>query len=246
MSSIAPTKMQQAPKQFEAARGWPYFAALFVIAILAFWPSYFSPGLGTSSVYTHIHAATAALWMCMLIVQPWLIRTYRFDLHRTVGLASYVLVPMVLISMLLLANFRIRSATEANYPIQTYLLYLQISLAVLFAFSFALAMIYRRNADLHARFMVCTALTLIDPVFARLFFSIIPDAVQYHQWMTNGLTDLILVILIFAERRSKTGRWVFPVMLVIFVAAQLPALLWLTNWPIWQSFAQWFKAIPLT
>ena len=238
--------MQENSRQFDVARGWPYFAALFVITFLAFWPSYFSPGLGTSSVYTHLHASTAALWMCLLIIQPWLIRTYRFDLHRAIGVVSYVLVPVVLISMLLLANFRIRSASEANYPIQTYLLYLQLSLAIVFAISFALAMVYRRNSELHARFMVCTALTLIDPVFARLLFSIIPDAVQYHQWMTSGLTDLLLIFLIFAERRNRSGRWVFPLMLVVFVLAQLPALLWMTNLPIWQTFANWFRTVPLT
>ncbi len=238
--------MQETSRQVEISRGWPYFAALFVITFIAFWPSYFSPGLGASSVYAHLHASTAALWLGMLIIQPWLIRTYRFELHRALGRASYVLVPVIIICMLLLANYRLRTVSETDYPIQTYVLYLQVSLAALFAISFALAMIYRRKAEIHARFMICTGLTLIDPVFARLFYWIHPASAQYHQWLTYGLTDILFLLLIIAERRNRSGRWVFPLMLIVFVIAQAPALLWLTNLQIWQSFAIWFKSVPLT
>ena len=238
--------MQEASRQLEIARGWPYFAALFVVTFIAFWPSYFSPGLAASSRYAHLHAFTAALWMGMLIIQPWLIRTYRFELHRALGRVSYVLVPVIVICMLLLANYRLRTVKESDYPIQTYVLYLQISLAALFAVSFGLAMIYRCKAEVHARFMICTGLTLIDPVFARLFYLIHSGSAQYHQWLTYGLTDILFLILIIAERRNRSGRWVFPLMLIVFVIAQIPALLWLTNLEIWQSFAIWFRSIPLT
>ena len=182
----------------------------------------------------------------MLIIQPWLIRTYRFELHRALGRVSYVLVPVIVICMLLLANYRLRTVKESDYPIQTYVLYLQISLAALFAVSFGLAMIYRCKAEVHARFMICTGLTLIDPVFARLFYLIHSGSAQYHQWLTYGLTDILFLILIIAERRNRSGRWVFPLMLIVFVIAQIPALLWLTNLEIWQSFAIWFRSIPLT
>lgn len=238
--------MQNAKLQFEVARGWSYFTALLVITFVAFWPSYFAPGIANSSRYVHFHAATAAAWMAMLIIQPWLIRTYRFDIHRALGRVAFILVPLVLAGMLLLANFRIRSVPESDFPGQTYVLYLQISLAAVFVTSFILAMVYRKNAELHARFMICTGLTLIDPVFARLFYWIHPNSFQLHQWLTFGLTDAILLLIIFAERRNTSARWALPVMLFVFVAAQLPALLWLTNSEMWQAFARWFQSIPLT
>ncbi len=227
-------------------RSWPYVVALLLISLAAFWPTYFAVGLSSSSIYIHFHAITAALWMMLLIVQPFLVRRYRYDAHRTLGRVSYVLVPVLLASMLLLANYRLRSVPAEAYPMQTYVLFLQFSLGGLFALSFVLAMIYRREVEIHSRFMVCTGMTLIDPVFARLFFWIDPTTVQYHQFLTYGLTDLIFLILIFIERRSSRGRWVFPMMLGIFVLLQIPALLWLTEWPLWQSFARWFYSIPLT
>lgn len=236
----------QARSEIEMSRGWLYCAALFIVALIAFWPSYFSPGLAASSFYIHLHAVTATLWMLMLIAQPWLIRTFRFDLHRRIGTVSYFLVPIVIVSMLLLANNRIRTVAEDAYEIQTFVLYLQISLTVLFAICYAMAMLYRRDAEIHARFMICTGLTLIDPVFIRLFFWIHPGGVEYLQWFTYGLTDGLFLFLIWAERRNLRRVWVFPVMLLVFVLFQIPALFKWTNTPIWQSFARWFQSIPLT
>lgn len=238
--------MQAASRPFEIARGWAYFTTLFAVTFLAFWPSYFSPGVASSSRYVHFHAASAALWMSLLIIQPYLIRTYRFDMHRAIGRVSYVLVPLVLISMILLANFRIRTVAAGDYAIQTYVLYLQFFLAALFAVSFVLAMIYRRDADIHARFMVCTGLTLIDPIFARIFFWAHSASAEYHQWLTFGLTDMVFLILIWFDRKNAHTRWVFRLMLAVFILAQLPALLWLTNGEMWQAFARWFQALPLT
>ena len=238
--------MQSISRQVDVSQLWPFFAALLVIAFFAFWPTYFSPGLGASVSYVHLHAASATLWMISLILQPWLIRSHRYHLHRTIGRVSFILVPSLLVSMILLANFRIRNVRPEDYAIQTYVLYLQFSLAALFALSYGLAMLNRNKTDVHARFMVCTGLTLIDPVFARLIFWIHPASVEFHQWLTFGLTDVILIILIWRERRNPNARWVFPVMLGVFVVAQVPALLWWTNWAAWQSFAEWFRSVPLT
>jgi len=243
-----PSKSVKAePRPIDVERSSLYFAALLIIALVAFWPSYFAPGLGTSSFYIHIHAFTATLWMLMLIVQPWLVRTYRYELHGALGRFSFVLAPVLLISMLLLANHRLRTVGDEAYQIQTYILYLQVSLVLLFSVSYGLAIWYRSRTDLHARFMICTGLTLIDPVFARLSYLVHPDSAQFHQWVTFGLTDLVLLALIWFERRgSGTSRWVFPVMLCLFVVLQIPALFWLTNYAPWQTFALWFKSIPLT
>src|SRR5687767_2265407 len=124
--------MQSTSRQVDVSQLWLFFAVLLVIAFFAFWPTYFSPGLGASVSYVHLHAATATLWMIALISQPFLIRSHRYDLHRTIGRVSFILVPILLISMVLLANFRIRNVKPEDYPIQTYILYLQFSLMAVF------------------------------------------------------------------------------------------------------------------
>lgn len=236
----------KAPRPLNFTRSGPYFAAMFLVALVAFWPSYLSKAPAESSAYTHVHAFLAASWMVMMAAQPVLIRTRRLAWHRLVGRASYVLAPLFVVSVVLLGHSRIKGATGEAFAIQTYVLYLQTSLTVLFALSYALAIATRRVVALHARFMACTALTMIDPVVIRLLFWVEPAPGWNYQWLTFGLTDLTLVALVWLGRHGRAGRKVFPAMLLMFVLAQLPALLGLTAAPPWQAFARWFAALPLT
>ena len=228
------------------ARSGPWFAGLLAIALVAFWPTYLSRATSESSAYIHLHALTATMWMALLIVQPMAIRAKRLAWHRAAGRASYVLVPSVLVSIVLLAHSRMQGLAGEAYAIQTYVLYLQVSLAVVFTLTYALALWTRHTTALHARFMICTGLTLIDPVVIRLMFWVAPTPAWNYQWFTFGLTDLALVLLIWLERHSRTGRGVFPAMLGVFVLLQVPALFLLTEAAWWQAFAGWFASLPLT
>lgn len=230
-------------RMLDLSRSWKYFAAYLLLAAIAFWPTYLSQPRA-SSPYTHFHAATATLWMVLLIAQSWAIGARRVPLHRLLGKGSYALAPLVLVSILLLAHDRIKGAGPGEaYAIQTYILYLQLSLAFLFGLSYALAIRTRKSVARHSRFMVCTALTLIDPVFIRILFWIDPTPSWNYQWATFGLCDLVFLVLIWLERSNRSGRGVFPAMLAVFVAAQLPALLGLTEGPLWQAFARFYAGL---
>jgi|SRR5688572_23793942 len=219
----------------------PYFVALFLIALVAFWPSYLSQ-VASATGYVHLHALTATLWMFVLIAQPVAILRRRLDLHRLVGRSSYAVAPMVVVSMVLLAH----SKTPRDGSVDSLGVYVPLSLAALFGLSYACAILTRRRVVLHARFMVCTALTLIDPVFIRLLLWANPNPRVLHQWWTFALTDLVLLILIWRERHARSGRLVFPIMLALFVSAQLVLLLGLYEVPFWAAFVRWFLALPLT
>lgn len=236
----------ETPRAATYANAGPWLAALSVVALVAFWPTYLSQAPSASSAYTHAHAATAALWMLILIVQPLLILRRRRAWHRAVGRATYVAAPLVLLSIVLLAHSRIRGAAADAWAIQSYVLYLQVSLAVLFAGLYGLGVALRRNTALHARAMVCTALTLVDPVAIRLMFWIAPEPAWNYQWFTFGLTDAMLAAMIWRDRRYGPGRALLSWVLAAFVLAQVPALFALTERPAWQAFARWFAALPLT
>ena len=94
--------------------------------------------------------------------------------------------------------------------------------------------------------MVCTALTLIDPVVVRLLYWAYPTSSFRYQWITFPLTDLVLLALMWRERHTRVGRSVFPAMLLVFVVAQLVLLLDLYKAAPWVAFVRWFAALPLT
>src|ERR1051325_3430348 len=82
-----------------------YFIGLLALSFLGFWKSYFSKFFDGSmdySGYFHFHAVMMLLWTAMLIAQPILIRKKKLNIHRLIGKASYVIMPMLLISVLLI------------------------------------------------------------------------------------------------------------------------------------------------
>lgn len=235
--------MKPPARPLDPSRMGPWFGAFLALAFVAFWPSYFAPGPAASSALTHLHAATATLWMLLLVVQPWAIRRRRMGLHRTLGRASYFLAPLFVLSVLLLAHERIGRSGGPPFEILAYILYLQLSLALVFALAYALAIAWRHRMALHWRLMVCTGLTLVDPVVVRLMLWVQPVPAWNYQWLTFGLTDAVLLLLIWRERQAPAGRAVFPAMLAVFVAAQLPALLGVTMSGPWLAFARWVAAL---
>jgi uncharacterized membrane protein YozB (DUF420 family) len=236
----------QSPRTFHLSATGPYFAGLLLIAMVTFWPTYVSLPPSANNLYTHFHASVATLWVLLLIAQPMLIRSGNVRTHRALGKVSWVLAPVFVIAVVLLAHSRIKGLDGPAYAMQTFILWLQISLTCVFALSYALAMVTRKSMAHHARFMICTGLTLIDPVVIRLLLWIDRTPDWNYWWLTFGLVDLVLLFLIWLERNASRGRGVFPAMLAVFIAAEIPALFQLTGQAWWQDFARWFAGLPLT
>lgn len=241
MNHAEPARAMTA-RPLNLTRSTPWFLATLLIALVAFWPTYLSQ-VGAQSVYTHLHAATATLWILLLIAQPAAIRAGRRDLHRALGRTSFVIAPLVVASVLLLAHQNMQLYEGERLLLQTYILYLQVSLVILFALCYGMAMWKRADRPVHMRFMVLTAVTFVDPIVIRLMFWIAPQPAFNYQWFTFGLTNALILWLIWLDRHSASGRWVFPVMLGVFVLFQIPALFGLTFTAPWQVFAHWFAAL---
>jgi len=225
-----------------------YFVILLILAIVGFWRSYFSKFFGDFfgdiDHYIHFHALTMLLWLGMLIAQAFLIRYNQRSLHRRIGKFSYLLVPVLVVSLVLLAHSQITIHEYGLTYGRLYVLFLQLSLLAIFIIAYGLAIAHRHEPARHARYMICTALTLIDPAVARIPIDLPSIPFSYQVW-TFGLIDLILVVLIIMERHQKQGREVFPIMLAVFLFFQ-GLNLTSTRSIIWDNFGFWFAKLPLT
>lgn len=222
-------------------------AGLFALALLAFWPSYLSRlGVGFTG-YVHAHAVAMTLWFALLIAQAMLIRADRRALHRRLGALSYGLAPVIVVAGVLLAHAALvrDAATDPVGAAMT--AYLPLAMIAWFAACYALAIAYRKDPALHARFMLGTSLAAVDPIAARVaafYFPPIQDAARY-QLVSWGLTAAILIALMVAERGQRRGRAVFPGMLA---ASTIVFGLWFAFAPsgAWLAFARWFRDLAIT
>ena len=224
-----------------------WFAALLVAAGFAFWPRYLSRLGEPIDRYTHVHAAVATLWCVLLIVQPFLIRGQRRVLHRRLGALAWVVGPLVVVASVLLAHARFRAMAPATFEVEAPNLYLPLQASVTFAWAWSLAMAFRRSQPLHARFMIATGLTLLDPVVGRLLGFYAPPFANplHYQVVTFGLCDVALFALLFRPRMAPRQRRTFALGAAVFPLVHLG---WFTlaQGPMWRRAAAWFRDLPLT
>ena len=230
---------------FRRASWW--FLALFAASVLAFWPPYVSRVVQVRELWVHLHTIGVVAWMALLISQPLLIHRRKWPLHRRLGSLSYALVPYVTVTALLIAHGRFRAMDPATFAVAVPNLYLPLIALVLFLICFAQAVWFRRDMAVHSRFMIATALPLIDPIMARFlyFYTPVADVGFVYPLIGYGFTDLILLLLIWRDRGETRARWVFPSLLALFVAAHLGRFT-LAETDAWFSFATWFRDLPLT
>ena len=107
-------------------------------------------------------------WLLMLIVQPWLIRSRRRDIHRVIGRASFVWAPLVVISALYVVLDNLAKLPQPYPPIGLSFFWLGLASALFYAMLYSLAIINRKDVQLHARYMAATALGFITPGLGRL------------------------------------------------------------------------------
>ena len=221
-----------------------YLAGLVVLAFAGFWPSYFSKlfnGTLDYAGYFHLHAITALLWIAMLIAQPILIRNKKFALHRQIGKLSYVAFPLLLISVLLLAHSqahgRDNMAIELFFPFKD---------LIVLCVAYPIAIYYRRQVEIHARAMIATGIVFIEPALVRLINHQLPEGSgMFGYQMTIACVYGLLILLIFNERKRNKGRWVFPLILGIYLIVH-SIILGNIQIGLWERFASWFAQLPLT
>jgi hypothetical protein len=229
---------------------WPFI--LFLIAALtAFWPRYFGL-LGEVPIDPHFHAhgVTMTLWCLLLIVQPVLIRKNFRKLHRILGYFSYLLVPLIFFSIIDLLLFRF-NGIPALYNFHLFFVALVVNSAVAFLIVYGLAIYFRKNVQLHARFMVVTVFTILTPVTDRLTYRFFPELIQYVPMLDGSpivqtvgfvIADVILLLLILWDWLSGRKPYAFGASLGIMLLLQY-SIMNFYKFDFWRTFSEWLLGI---
>jgi len=225
-----------------------YFAlALIALAFLGFWPTYFSKffdGTADFHNYFHFHFAMASLWIALLILQPILIRKKKFSIHKQTGKLSFIILPLFFVSVILLKHHNIGGAVAQGLGAS---LWLQLKDLVIIGLMFTIAMTNTKNMQVHARAMIATGIVFIEPTLGRfIILTVLPEPdFMFGLGITVAIMYVLIISLIIIERKQTSGRWVFPLLLVLFMIFHY-LIFFQVSFPMWDSIAEWFVKLPIT
>jgi hypothetical protein len=223
-----------------------YAIGLIALALLGFWPTYFSKfvdGTANFNFYFHFHFVLASLWIALLIVQPILIKKKKHSIHRQIGKLSYIILPLFFISVILLKHFRIGGVVSEGLGAS---LWLQLKDLVIIGIMFSIAMVNKHNMQIHARAMIAIGIVFIEPTLGRFIsLTILPEPTMLGLGITVAIMYALIIFLIIIERDQTKGRWVFPLLLVLYMVFHY-LIFFQISFPLWDSFAAWFARLPIT
>ena len=222
-----------------------WFCLLLVVSIVGFWRSYFSQfGNGTVHITHHAHGLSMLIWVAMLITQSWLIRNRRNARHRAIGKTSFVLAPIIVASAIWV-NFYFMEGREAPFADGLIsIFWFGCFLAIAFAVLYTLAIVHRKSAQLHARYMVATSLVFIVPGLGRAIGNYIEPLIGWGPtfFQVTFVPLLIGLWLLFLDWRNKKPLTPYLVFNGLWVAN---LLIWVLSprMDIWHRFAAWTAGV---
>jgi len=235
------------PKKIRFEKSGYYFFGLVIIMFLGFWPTYFSKyfdGTANFNFYFHFHFAMASLWIALLIVQPILIKTKKLAIHKQIGKLSFIILPLFIISVILLKHHQIGGKIVDGLGAS---LWLQLKDIVIISVMFTIAMTNKRNMQIHARAMIATGIVFIEPTLGRfIILTLLPEPnFILGLGITVAIMYTLIISLIIIERKQANGRWVFPLLLLLFMIFHY-LIFNQVSFPLWDSVARWFVKLPIT
>jgi hypothetical protein len=228
---------------------WIYVLALLALTFVAFWPSYLSV-LPEAKLAHHFHAGSSVLWTLLVIAQTWSIHHDRWALHRTAGLAVFLLFPFFLIAGLWVIHVEtVPLAADLTNPDNVIIAQFGFfdPLANLgFAILFWGGLRYRYKVQLHARYMLGTVMFVVAPVIWRLL-RLVPmlgeDRFSFDVPYAIANATACAIALALYRQAPRHGR---PWLLVAaIIAAQLILFLTVGKLPAWAPIFASVSAVNL-
>lgn len=232
-----------------------YFIALILVAtIIGFWPSYFG-NLGSAPMAFHIHGIIAMAWVVLLIFQSWSIHSKRIKLHRSTGLASFVLLPLMTGSLVMIANVSAAGFLDGSPyydlvgPVFGYATLIPF---IAYLVLYCQALRHRREVYLHAGYMLGTAFFMWEPAAARLLVGFVPPLEisgpeDFHNAIHAIALGIVLPLLLAIYLYFRNRKLGVPFLVTsVFLFLQIAGLYWIADSAVWREFFRWYATLPAT
>lgn len=221
-----------------------FFGILALITFVGFYKKYFSlfPEFSGLKNIHHFHAVALTLWLIMLIVQPILISKNQMTAHRLIGRISYLLVPIMFVSMLLAYhNQYLRFVAEGKSESETLaFVFSPTTDSIPFLIFYILAILNKRETAKHMRYMISSGIVIGGPGLGRIFMTWMNMDIFAAIGLMSLITLLVFVALIIYDRTNKKAFFINPFSIALFIWL-IPNILiiFFPNTALWQSIAKW-------
>jgi hypothetical protein len=161
--------------------------------------------------YHYLHITTSLAWLLLLLSQLVLVRHNGFRRHRAIGQSIFIAGPLLVASLMFLSVHSAAKEAAAGQAddllVQNVGTTLEIALLVLLAF------VLRRNRDVHASFLMATALVFLGIALFFTFISYVPrfkieGPETFSRFAEAGQTISLIIFaigLLFFLRKWQTG-----------------------------------------
>ncbi|PCJ97177.1 MAG: hypothetical protein COA50_05940 [Flavobacteriaceae bacterium] len=215
-------------KKFQKAHLWMIIP--FVIAFMGFYFSYWSV-FTEAPFHQHLHGLTATAWFILIIVQPYLYQKSKMKLHRKLGVIGVFLAGGVVFSALQIIPINL-TLEKVEESLRYSFIFVDFIFVIGFSYAVIMAVIHKKNINLHARYLFSSVFWVMLPALSRLLYfpQLItygyPTPVSFEQciYIAGATILIVLGILIFLDYR-KDRKFYTPYILTAAVTA-IVLLLW--------------------
>jgi len=201
-----------------------FLLLLLPLVAIGFYPSYFKlfPEFnGYIDTLVHVHFFLSGLWVVILIAQPFLILNKKYKWHKRLGISTYLIFPLWILSFLVMIYKVIQ---KENYDYLVFPIGNMLILIILYI----LAIKHRKTMAKHMRYMIASAIVLLDPTVGRWTFTIFQtDLIAMP--ITYAIMNLILVGLIWMDKRNGKDYQPYVVALGCFLVYNISFLIVFLN-----------------
>lgn len=218
-----------------------FFGLVLLVIFWGFHRTYtvFFPKFEGFQTVQHVHGALMMTWMLMLITQPLLILSGKAQVHRLIGKISYVIAPLVVISIFLVMRMSFYHQKETlPLPVAQGGIFLQIPMMIAFLVMYLLAIGNKHRTSHHMRYMIGTSFLMIGPGLGRaliIYFGVpFQEAVFYADYLVMAIAATLLITDLVNKRPWVPYTVVLSLLVFCHVlfAERMSAPL--------QTVAQWF------
>jgi hypothetical protein len=177
-------------------------------------------------------------WVLLLVVQPILIHKQKFAAHRFLGKLSYVITPLIIISMFFVARENYQTGILKKSPVEVMavqsITWMQLFMFVLF---YSLAIYFRKFSYKHMRFIIGIAIIMLGPPTNRILFSYFPEIGVANILLIALYLKTALAAALFLSDFIKKKNWTpYLIVLSAFILADI--VYYARYSAAWQAFGR--------